>query len=156
MSDAPDTSTQTALAVPARGEVAMLVREMARAHGSYVAYFQEHYKVPREEAIRRACETVWTDEEKLRRLDEQPADQVSWHDLNDAMEIAPDQALARWETIKAEARDELDSGARGAEVVRHDEDDVGARPIGLRRGGHGRDDQGEQEGEEGEAHERRS
>ena len=52
----------------------MLVREMARAHGSYVAYFQEHYKVPREEAIRRACETVWTDEEKLRRLDEQPAD----------------------------------------------------------------------------------
>lgn len=96
----------------------MLAREMATTHASYVAFLEENYKVSRVEAIERAGESVWTDEEKLERLEAEPPDQLSWHTFNDAVRLDPERAWARWDKLKEEARDELDGGLRGADVMR--------------------------------------
>lgn len=117
-----------------RGEAEMLARVMAHAHGSFVTHFEKHYKLSREDAIAKARETVWTDEDKLRQLEEMPPDQMSWHAFNDAMEIDPERVLDRWDRMKAEARDELACGARGGEVVRQESPWERARYLAVRQG----------------------
>ena len=117
-SDLPARAPRAAAAQ--RGEVAAIVGEMARTHGSYVAYFEKHYKLSREEAIKRAEETTLTPEQQLNRLDEQPPDQISWYTFDDATKLDPERAWDRWDRMKDEARDEYESGHRAASAVRHD------------------------------------
>lgn len=141
---APSPSTPAPAPVPAplvpvpddaaHGEAAMLARVMARAHGSFVAHFERHYDLSREEAVRKARETVWTPEEELERLDAAPPDALTWHDFNGAMEHAPERAMTRWERLKAEAWEESASGARGCEAVRQDSPWERARYLAVRRG----------------------
>lgn len=127
LSDATKETTE-------RGEAAMLARRMAKAHGDYVAFYEEHYKVSREEAIRRSEESVWTPEQKLEQLETEPPNQITWHAFNDAMKLDPERAWARWDRMKGEARDELDSGVRGCEVMRQDSPWERARYAAVRAG----------------------
>lgn len=131
-SDLPARTPRDAAAQ--RGEVAAIVGEMARTHGSYVAYFEKHYKLSREEALRRAEETTVTPEDQLRHFEEDPPNQPSWHAFNDAIAIDPERAWDRWDRMKAQARDEYESGHRAASAVRHDTPWERAQYLAIRDG----------------------
>ena len=112
----------------------MLVREVAATHGGFVAFYEKDYELSREEAVKRANESPMTPEEQLRRLEEDPPDQVSWWTFSDAVKHDPERAWARWARLKEETRDELDSGARGCEVMRQDSPWERARYLAVRQG----------------------
>ena len=91
-----------------------ITRRLAQSYGDYIAWIEEHYRLPREEAIQKAREDVRTPEERLEDLRSAPPDQVTWGTLQRAMEIDPDAALGVWDDLKAHAREEFDSGVSGA------------------------------------------
>ena len=96
-------------------EAEVLAREMASAFGRMVLYYQEHYGLTAEEARKRAYSPPSPEREK--RLQEMPADQVSWHDLNEVAKTDPERSLRAWETVKAAALNELRTGHRAAEMM---------------------------------------
>ncbi len=75
-----------------------------------------------------------TPEEQLRRLEEDPPDQLSWYAFNDAVTLDPERTWGRWDRLREEARDELDSGARGCEAMRQDSPWEQARYLAVRQG----------------------
>ena len=55
--------------------------------------------------------------EELARLENEPACELSWWELNQLAQVAPERMLRRWEEVKDAARDELQSGQRVASAV---------------------------------------
>lgn len=94
-------------------EAVPLARKFVASFEGFVRFYQETYELSREEAIEQARSGVNT---RARILDA-PADQVSWIDLGQLGEEDPEASLAVWGRVRDEARDELESGHRAAEVV---------------------------------------
>ena len=91
-----------------------LAREMAKAYVENVTFCYDHLEKTLPEANKRTRELTVYDEE---RVEEAPADQISWMALGRFMENDPERGQAVWEGIKAQARHALDSGHRAAEVL---------------------------------------
>ncbi len=101
-------------------ETGALARELARAYRRMTTFYQDQLKLSGPEADARARGLVYTDQEAaedLARIMEQPANQVSWFDLNRLIERNPEEMVAAWSRIKAEARRELASGHRTAHAL---------------------------------------
>ena len=103
------------------GEIEALAYKLARKRADYVKHFEQNYDLSREEAIARTRQDVIGDEERRAELAAAPAKEVEWYQIDRVMQFDEGAALAKWEAIKQQARLELDSGQRGAEVMGHDD-----------------------------------
>jgi hypothetical protein len=80
-----------------------------------VLQYREHFGLTAEEARKRAYSPPGPEQEE--RLQNMPADQVSWHDIGNVAQSDPERAQEAWETVKAAALDELRTGHRAAKVM---------------------------------------
>jgi len=104
-----------ALAGSPAAEAKIVAQEAASAFGCLVQQYREHFGLTPEEARQRASDPHGPDrEEWLRRT---PADQVSWNDIGSVAHADPERAHDCWETVKAAALEELQSGHRAAKAV---------------------------------------
>jgi hypothetical protein len=101
-------------ALPRASEVGSLARELAACFRSAVAYHKK-LGLPTQEAVARAEEPCPA--EYQQSLLEGPADQLRWGGLEDLARADPELALRRWEEVKQEALEELQSGHRAARVM---------------------------------------
>ena len=95
-------------------EAGSLAREMAKAYIEQVTFYHDQLQMTLSEADKRTREFTVFDEN---RVQDAPADQISWSALGCLMENDPERGQAIWDGIKAEARHELDSGHRAARVL---------------------------------------
>src|SRR4051794_32085536 len=94
-----------------REEWGSLVREMGRAHAEMLRFQVEHYR----ETVDAADRTVRrTDEQRLESALRTVPSSLSWFNLSTIAEHAPEQAMAAWQRVLDEAREELVSGRRAA------------------------------------------
>ena len=101
-------------------ETAVLARQLAHAYRRMAAFYHDQLKLSGPESDARARGTDYSDdeaEEDRQRMLERPADEVSWFDLNRLIERNPDDMIAVWAKIKAQAREELASGFRTAHAL---------------------------------------
>ncbi len=101
-------------------ETGALARELAQAYRRMASFYRDQLQLTGPDADARARGLDYTDQEAaedLARIMEQPADQVSWFDLNRLIERNPEDMIAVWTTIKAQAREELASGYRTAHAL---------------------------------------
>ena len=97
-----------------------LAREMAGAYKQMTAFYHDQLNLSGPEADARARGRDYTAQEAAddrTRIMERPADQISWFDLNRLIERNPDDMIAVWSKIKAQAREELASGFRTAHAL---------------------------------------
>ena len=112
-----DTDTPVVLA---ENETAVLARELAHAYRRMATFYQDQLKLSGPEADARARGLDYTAHEAAedrQRILERPPDQVTWYDLNRLIERNPEDMIAAWSTIKAQAREELASGYRTAHAL---------------------------------------
>ncbi len=100
------------LATPA-SEIGVLAREMARAYKGMAEFYRDQMELSGTEADTKARTPLDTYQE----LTQGPPNQISWGKLSKLAEHDPDAALTLWEHIKAEARDELESGHRAVSAL---------------------------------------
>ncbi len=106
--------TEVATTPAAPSEAGVLAGELGKSFGQMVQLYEEHYSLPREEAVRRVTEPM--PDGDLRALS-CPPDQVSWIDLHLIARTDPDRSTARWEEVKRAALDEVRAGHRAAKAV---------------------------------------
>ena len=109
-----DEATELAATAPAgeqAPEAGSLAGEMARAYVRTVRFLCDQMQVSQEDA---SGELASKAELHLERLRNAPPDEISWLTLGLVGARHPELAQAGWERIKAEARDELESGHRAA------------------------------------------
>jgi hypothetical protein len=95
-------------------EARELAREAATAFAEAVRTYREHFRLPAEEAVRRAAES---DVAALERILNGPPGRVSWYDLDKLARADPEAAMRRWGEVKAAARGELRSGHRAVRTL---------------------------------------
>ena len=98
-------------------DMRMLADKMADAFNRYLDFYEKECNMSREEAVRRAHETG---EESKASLLERPSNKVSWTLLGNVSQEEPALAMDKWQQIKSEAREELDSGQRAADILKLD------------------------------------
>ncbi len=86
-------------------------RELADAVIRQIDFYVEHFDKAPHEAAQSALEALPYDPAA------RPADQVSWRELQHALDAEPDKGQALWGAIKDEAREELAIGFRAARSV---------------------------------------
>jgi hypothetical protein len=96
-------------------EVSALAQEMSQAYQSMVEYYRRDPTCSAEKAHEKASAPA--EGHVLERLLHAPPDQFTWHDLGTLEETDPGHSLERWQGIKQAAREELQSGHRGAKAV---------------------------------------
>jgi hypothetical protein len=101
-------------ATPA-ADVKMLARELAASYSSAVEYHRRKQGLPPAEAVAKAEEPFPT--AALENILRAPADQGGWWGLEALARHDPELAYRRWEGVKSEARDELQSGERAAKAM---------------------------------------
>src|SRR5262249_54073184 len=92
-------------------EAGSLVRELAKGLREAVAFYEEHHKLSRGEAMRQALECP---DDYRERVLNGPVEQLDWWGLSQVAETDPAAVTARWEEIRQAALDELQSGHRAA------------------------------------------
>lgn len=101
-------------------ETGALARELARAYKLMAAFYRDQMELTGPDADTKARgldSSPQEAEEDFTRIRERPADQVSWFDLEHLLERNPEEMIAVWSQIKAEARRELASGHRTAQAL---------------------------------------
>ena len=106
--------TEVAATPAAPSEAGVLAGELAKSFGQMVQFYERHYSLPREEAVRRAAEPC---AEICQQALHGPPDRVSWLDLHLIARTDPDRSAARWEEIKRAALEEIRTGHRAARAV---------------------------------------
>jgi hypothetical protein len=94
-------------------EVRPLARESAEAFNGLVKIYREQYGMSHEDA----CRASESSEGQLARAMTCPPEQVQWRDLGEITRRDPEAALARWNEIRAAAREDLVSGHCAASAV---------------------------------------
>jgi len=106
-------SPATSDELPERASVATsMAREMAEAHREAVEFHRDQLKMSPDEALAR----VGTAADQRRIMDNAP-DQVSWLDLDQLARQDPKLWERRWNEISDAAREEWESGSRGARAT---------------------------------------
>jgi hypothetical protein len=106
--------TEVAATPAAPSEAGVLAGELAKSFGQMVQAYEQHYSLPREEAVRRAAEPCAA---VYQHALHGPPDQVSWLDLHLIARTDPDRSAARWEELKRAALEEIQTGHRAARAV---------------------------------------
>lgn len=104
-------------------ETGALARELGRAYHELAKFYRDQLEMTPEAAAMRASGADDTPEqaaEETARIASAPADQVSWCALNRLADRNPADALAVWDRLKAEAREDLTSGHRAAQALAWD------------------------------------
>jgi hypothetical protein len=117
--DAMNVLTPDNSSVPG-SETGAIARELATAYHDMITFYRDQLQLTDEDAELRSRGLDLTSGEagEVRdRVWNQPADQVSWFDLQRLVERDPEEMLAIWAAIKAEAANELASGHRTAEAL---------------------------------------
>jgi hypothetical protein len=99
---------------PAPDERGDLAAELAAGFGQMVESFRQHVAPTPEEAARLAADAAASATERALSC---PPDQLTWFDLYSAEQADPQKSLARWEEVKAAAREELRNGHRAGRTV---------------------------------------
>ncbi len=123
MSRTKATAPASAASLLAEGEIGSLARELASAYRQMAAFYRDQMELPAPEAeakARGADDSETEAAEDHARIQEWPADQVSWWDLTRLADRDPSAAGAAWSRLKAEARNELASGHRTALALEWD------------------------------------
>lgn len=96
-------------------EVGSIGRLMAEASARMAKFYQTNLGKSAVETR----EGIWglADESRIERLTAAPPDQVDWWAMNQVAELDPASFYEVWDSLKREARDELDSGHRAAMAV---------------------------------------
>jgi hypothetical protein len=102
-------------AIPDGREIGALARELGAAFRRTVDFHKETLGLPLQEAAAQAEAPASPEYEQM--LLGGPADQVGWSGLEALTRKDPELMLRRWEQIKREALDELQSGNRAARVL---------------------------------------
>ena len=108
-------SESGAVAVRDDRELGTLAREMGKAYARTAAFYMSDMGKDSKQAEELARNLGGPNNQAA--VADEPADQVSWWNLSGLAERDPEAAAQVWERVKAEARDELSSGHRAAEVV---------------------------------------
>jgi hypothetical protein len=101
-------------------EAESLAAEMARAYRRMATFYRDQLELsgPDADARTRGADTTPEDAAAdLARIQDRPADEVSWFDLNRLAERTPDDAAEQWRRIRDTARRELASGHRAAQSL---------------------------------------
>jgi hypothetical protein len=95
-----------------------VLREMHKAYVRMVMFYTgvEGGSLTLEEAVKMASSSHddGTVEEQLEKILRMPVENVSWYAINKLCGSAPQTAEALWKLLKEEARNEFESGHRGA------------------------------------------
>jgi hypothetical protein len=110
-----NTERTTSASVVTDAEISTVAQRLASAYGALVAARREQLKETPEEADRQV--RAVDDPDWQRRALSEPSDEVSWWSLTPLIEADPEVGWAVWERVKAEARDELESGHRAATAL---------------------------------------
>jgi hypothetical protein len=94
-------------------EMVPLAGKLAKSFTDFVAFYEEAYKLSREDALERARLTV----EDRQRIMNAPACTISWMDIGQMTEADPDAGMEVWDKVRHAARMEILSGHRAAGVV---------------------------------------
>jgi len=97
-------------------EITTLASKMAQAYAEMVRYYRDTEGLTQAESEAKAQDggdLAWLREQALTA----PPDQVSWWQLERLEDQDPEAVRAAWERQKALAREELQSGMRGADAV---------------------------------------
>ena len=119
----PSQSSSGSFTFPAtitKQDTGSLARDLAAAYKHMAAFYHDQLDLSGPEADARARGLDYSDQgaaEDRARIMERPPDQVSWFDLNRLIERNPDDMIAVWAKIKAQAREELASGFRTAHAL---------------------------------------
>lgn len=101
-------------------EVEVLASQLARAYRRMAAFYRDQLQLTGAEADARARGVDASPEEAaadLERILERPPDQISWFDFTRLVERDPTEMAALWRRLKADARNEFESGHRTAEAL---------------------------------------
>jgi hypothetical protein len=101
-------------------EVDTIAREIAHAYRRMATFYRDQLELTGPDADARARGTDMTPEEAAadtHRIQERPADQVSWFEMTRVAERDPGEVAATWQRIRFAARDELTSGHRTARAL---------------------------------------
>jgi hypothetical protein len=101
-------------ALPPPGEVAALVPQLARSLQTSVECYKAAFGLAPQEAQAEADAAAQRAAAKTIQV---PPEMLSWHDLEILYRTDPAAALAKWVQARDAAREELQSGARGAAAV---------------------------------------
>jgi hypothetical protein len=107
------TNKDNALHRERQAEVNPLARKLAESFESYVRFYQDTYSTSRKQAEKKARAGIRERQGLLKR----PAEQVTWMCLSQVSEADPNAGIELWQDIRAEARDEIESGHRAAKVI---------------------------------------
>lgn len=100
------------------GEAAGLARKLGDAYRRSMTYRRDEMKQTFADADTEA-RGLHSDPGWRQHILDEPAEQVSWWAMNNLIEHDEAQAMARWASIKAAARDQLTSGQHVADVLEH-------------------------------------
>ena len=108
--------------VPAENpnEARSLASELTHAYLQMVTFYRDQLHltpVDADHAARGLDQTPERALEDLVRIREQAPDQVTWFDLQRLVNCDPDEMVAAWAQLRAEAREELESGHRTAQAL---------------------------------------
>jgi tetratricopeptide (TPR) repeat protein len=92
-------------------EIGPLARELARKYQQAVKYYQREYQMEPEQANAEA------QKHRSYELPLPEPEDVSWYDIENLAANDPEASLALWQQVKTAARDEFESGWRGAQVM---------------------------------------
>ncbi len=101
-------------------EAGSLASELTHAYMQMSGFYRDQMHLSTGEADRVARGLDQTPDEALAdlvRIRDRPPDQVTWFDLQRLVNYDPDEMVAAWAQLKAEARQELASGHRTAQAL---------------------------------------
>lgn len=92
-----------------------LSRRFADSLERFAKFYEDEYNLSRKDAVKRSHE--FDPASFAERIKNAPSDQISWFDLAHLAEHSRDAWKEQWELIKADAKAEIESGHRAADVV---------------------------------------
>ncbi len=104
-----------ALVPSGQAEINAVADEMAKSYRNMVKYYMREYKMSPADAVHHVTERsngAW-----IEQIMETSARQLSWKQIADLEEHDPALALKKWQEVKAEMREYVQSGCLAADVL---------------------------------------
>jgi len=109
-------NTENTLVPTERAEINAVANEMAKAYRNLVKFYVKDMKLSATDAANRVTDHAQS-ESWIAQLLETPTCQLSWQQLSDLEEHTPGSSAAKWEEIKAEMQEYVDSGRLASDVL---------------------------------------